>query len=71
MAKATKRLPLATGRDNAPPVASLTPNQMAAALVALLNGAERVPPVGQLRAMVRQANARSQRSTATGGRHHG
>jgi hypothetical protein len=66
MAKATERLPPAAGQGNDPPV-RLSLNQAAAALVALLNGAEQVPPIGQLRRMVRQATARSQ----TGGRHHG
>jgi hypothetical protein len=72
MAQAAKRLPPASVSGNdAPPTDHLSLNQMAAALVALLNGADSIPPIGQLRSMVRRGMARTQRARATGGRHHG
>jgi hypothetical protein len=71
MAKAAKRLPPATGPGNGePPAERLSTNQAAAALVALLNGAQQVPTVGQLRSVVRRA-CRARLISAKGGRRHG
>ena len=53
---------------NGPPTLSL--NQAAAALVALLNGAQQVPSVEQLRSVVRRA-CRARIIGAKGGRRHG
>ena len=48
----------------------LTEHEAAAALVALLNGAQQVPGVTQLRSVVRRA-ARARIISAKGGRRHG
>ena len=60
-------LPGARARNGPPP---LSLNQAAAALVALLNGAEQIPAIGQLRAVVRRA-CRARLISAKGGRRHG
>jgi len=71
MAQAAKRLSPATGPGNEePPADRLSAHQAAAALVALLNGAEQIPTVGQLRSVVRRA-CRAQVISAKGGRRHG
>ena len=71
MAQAAKRLPPATGPGNGePPAEQLSANQAAAALVALLNGAQQIPTIGQLRAIVRRA-CRARLIAAKGGRRHG
>ena len=71
MAQAEKRLPPATGPGNSePPADRLSTNQAAAALVALLNGAEQIPAIEQLRTMVRRG-LRARRNATEGGRHHG
>jgi hypothetical protein len=71
MAKAERFVPSSGEPGNELPTERLFLNQTAAALVALLNGAEQVPPIRQLRSMVRRNMARAQRARATGGRHHG
>ena len=53
MAKAERLVLPTSGRGNDTPHLSL--NQAAAALLALLNGAEQIPAIGQLRAVVRRA----------------
>jgi hypothetical protein len=69
MAKAERLVsPTARGRNATP--TRLTEHEAAAALVALLNGAERVPPIDQLRAVVRRA-CRARLIAAKGGRRHG
>ena len=60
-------LPGAQARNGHPP---LSLNQAAAALVALLNGAQHVPSVKQLRSVVRRA-CRARIISAKGGRRHG
>jgi hypothetical protein len=70
MAKAEGFVLPASGAGNDTPPVSLSLNQTAAALKALLNGAEQVPTVGQLRSMVRRG-MRARRTAAKGGRRHG
>ena len=71
MAKAAERLPLASGPGNGePPANRLSAHEAAAALVAMLNGAEDLPTIGQLRAVVRRA-CRARLISAKGGRRHG
>jgi len=70
MAKADRPVsPTARGRNKAP-VQQLTEHEAAAALVSLLNGAERVPAIGRLRSVVRRA-CRARLIAAKGGRRHG
>jgi len=69
MAKATGRIPTAKGVGNVRPT-GLSEHEAAAALVALLNGAQQVPGVAQLRAVVRRA-ARAQLIVPKGRRRHG
>jgi hypothetical protein len=52
------------------PRGSLSLNQAAAALVALLNGAGHIPTISDLRSMVRRG-LRARRNAAKGGRRHG
>ena len=69
MAKADRPVsPTARGRNAAP--TQLTEHEAAAALVALLNGAEQVPPIAHLRSVVRRA-CRARLIAAKGGRRHG
>jgi hypothetical protein len=70
MAKAETFVPLGADPRNEPPPQSLSLNQAAAALVALVNGAERIPAVRQLRSVVRRA-CRARIISAKGGRRHG
>jgi hypothetical protein len=71
MAQAEKRLPPAAGTGNGePPARRLSTNQAAAALVALINGAEQIPAIAQLRSVVRRA-CRARIISARGGRSHG
>ena len=71
MAKAAERLPPATGPGNGePPAGRLSAHEAAAALVAMLNGAQQIPTVGQLRSVVRRA-CRARLIAAKGGRRHG
>jgi hypothetical protein len=60
-------LPGAQARNGPPP---LSLNQAAAALVALLNRAEQLPTIRQLRSVVRRA-CRARLISAKGGRRHG
>jgi hypothetical protein len=69
MAKAERLVLPATGPGNEP-LGRLSLNQAAAALVALINGAERIPAVRQLRSVVRRA-CRARIISAKGGRRHG
>ena len=69
MAKATGRLPTAKGVGNVRP-SGLTEHEAAAALVALLNGAEQIPAIGHLRSVVRRA-CRARIISARGGSRHG
>jgi len=69
MAKAEKLVLPATGPSNEP-LGRLSLNQAAAALVALINGAERIPAVRQLRSVVRGA-CRARIISAKGARRHG
>jgi hypothetical protein len=69
MAKAERLVLPATGPGNEP-LRRLSLNQAAAALVALINGAERIPAVRQLRSVVRRA-CRARIISARGGRRHG
>ena len=68
MAKAERLVLPTSGPGNEPPPLSL--NQAAAALVALLNGAEQIPAIGHLRSVVRRA-CRARLISAKGGRRHG
>jgi hypothetical protein len=69
MVKASKALsPTARGRNAVP--TGLTEHEAAAALVALLNGAEQIPAVAMLRSIVKRA-ARARIISARGGRRHG
>jgi hypothetical protein len=70
MIKAASLVPPAASRCNETPAERLSLNQTACALVALLNGAERVPTIADLRSMVRRG-LRARRNAAKGGRHHG
>jgi hypothetical protein len=70
MAKADRLVLPATGSSNERPFGSLSLNQAAAALMAMLNGAEQIPAIDQLRSMVRRG-LRARRIAAKGGRHHG
>jgi hypothetical protein len=70
MIKAGSLVMPAAARCNETPSESLSLNQTACALVALLNGAEQIPAVRQLRSMVRRG-LRAQRNAARGGRSHG
>ena len=69
MAKAERLVLPAPGPSNEP-LGRLSLNQAAAALVALVNGAERIPEVQQLRSVVRRA-CRAWIISARGGRRHG
>jgi hypothetical protein len=69
MTKAERLVLPASGPSNEP-VRRLSLNQAAAALVALVNGAEQVPAIRQLRAVVRRA-CRARIISAKGGRRHG
>jgi hypothetical protein len=68
MAKA-ERLVLPPAGPSNEPLARLSLNQAAAALVALINGAEQIPAVRQLRTVVRRA-CRARIISAKGGRRH-
>ena len=68
MAKAGRLVLSIAGPGNEPPPLSL--NQAAAALVALLNGAEQIPAIGHLRSVVRRACS-ARIISAKGGRRHG
>ena len=70
MAKAERLVLPAAGPSNDPPLGSLSLNQAAAAIVALVSGAEQVPAIAQLRSMVRRG-LRARRIAAKGGRNHG
>jgi hypothetical protein len=70
MAKAERFVPSSAEPGNELPTERLSLNQTAAALVAMLNGAQQVPTVGQLRSMVRRG-MRARRTAAKGGRRHG
>jgi hypothetical protein len=70
MAKAEGFVLPASGAGNDTPPVSLSLNQTAAALKALLNGAGQIPPIEQLRVMVRRG-LRSRRNATEGGSHHG
>jgi hypothetical protein len=70
MAKAERFVLPPAGPGNEPPLRSLSLNQAAAALVALINGAEQIPAIGQLRSVVRRA-CRARIISAKGGRRHG
>jgi len=69
MAKA-ERFVLPTPGPGNEPLTSLSLNQAAAALVALINGAKQIPAVRQLRSVVRRA-CRARIISAKGGRRHG
>jgi len=70
MAKAG-RLVLSTSEPgNEPAVDRLSLNQTAAALTAMLKGAQQIPTIGDLRSMVRRG-LRARRIAAKGGRRHG
>jgi hypothetical protein len=69
MAKA-ERLVLPAARPGNERLGRLSLNQSAAALVALINGAEQIPGVQQLRSVVRRA-CRARIISAKGGRRHG
>jgi hypothetical protein len=69
MAKA-ERLVLPSPGPSNEPLGRLSLNQAAAALVALINGAERIPAIGQLRSVVRRA-ARARIISTKGRRRHG
>jgi hypothetical protein len=69
MAKADRPVsPTARGRNATP--TGLTEHEAAAALVALLNGAQQVPGVAQLRSIVKRAS-RARLISTKGRRHHG
>ena len=70
MAQAERFLSSTAAAGNEPPIVRLSLNQTAAALKALLNGAEQIPAIEQLRSMVRRG-LRSRRNATKGGRHHG
>jgi hypothetical protein len=70
MAKADRLVLPPSGSSNERPFGSLSLNQAAAALVAMLNGAEQIPAIEQLRSMVRRG-LRARRNATEGGRHHG
>jgi hypothetical protein len=69
MAKATQSVSPASRGRNATPT-GLSEHEAAAALVALLNGAEQIPAVAMLRSIVRRA-ARARIISTKGRRHHG
>ncbi len=69
MTKAERRVLPASG-PGTEPLGRLSLNQAAAALVALVNGAEQVPAIRQLRSVVRRA-CRARIISAKGGRRHG
>jgi len=69
MAKAARLVLPASGPGNEP-LGHLSLNQAAAALVALINGAEQIPAIRQLRSVVRRA-CRARIISAKGGRRHG
>jgi hypothetical protein len=69
MAKAVRLVLPATGPGNEP-LGRLSLNQAAAALEALINGAEQIPAIRQLRSVVRRA-CRARIISAKGGRRHG
>lgn len=68
MIKAERLVLPASGSGNEP-LSRLSLNQAAAALVALINGAEQIPAIDQLRAVVRRA-CRARIISAKGGRRH-
>jgi hypothetical protein len=69
MTKATRPVtPTARGRNVTP--TRLTEHEAAAALVALLNGAEQIPAVAMLRSIVKRA-ARARIISTKGRRRHG
>jgi hypothetical protein len=70
MAKAAEHLPSAIRPGNGEPLGRLSLHQAAAALVALINGADQIPAIQQLRSIVRRA-CRARIISAKGGRHHG
>jgi hypothetical protein len=70
MIKAESFVQPATEPRNKPMLGSLSLNQAAAALVALVSGADRMPTMGQLRCIVRRS-LRARRNAARGGRRHG
>jgi hypothetical protein len=70
MIKAGSLVTPTASRCNETPTEHLSLNQTACALVALLNGAEQIPAVRQLRSMVRRG-LRARRSAVRGGRRHG
>jgi hypothetical protein len=69
MAKAARLVLPASGPGNEP-LRRLSLNQAAAALVALINGAEQIPAIGQLRSVVRRV-ARARIISTKGRRRHG
>jgi hypothetical protein len=69
MAKADRPVPPTARGRNATPT-GLTEHEAAAALVALLNGAEQVPGVAQLRSVVKCAR-RARVISTKGRRRHG
>ena len=69
MAKADRPVSPSARWRNATPT-RLTEHEAAAALVALLNGAEQIPAVAMLRSIVKRA-ARAQIISLKGRRHHG
>jgi hypothetical protein len=70
MARAASLITVPAAHCNETPTERLSLNQTACALVALLNGAEQIPAIEQLRSMVRRG-LRARRNAAKGGRHHG
>jgi hypothetical protein len=70
VAKAARLVLPASGPGNERHFGSLSLNQAAAALVALINGAEEIPAVRQLRSIVRRA-CRARIISTKGRRRHG
>jgi hypothetical protein len=70
MTKASKPVSPTAPERNALRPTGLTEHEAAVALVSLLNGAEQVPTIGQLRSVVRRAYC-ARIISAEGGRHHG
>jgi hypothetical protein len=69
MIKAERLVLPAARPGNEPPLGSLSLNQAAAALVALVNGAEQIPTIADLRCLVRRG-LRARRNAAKGGRRY-
>jgi hypothetical protein len=69
MIKAGSLVPPAAASCNETPTEHLSLNQTACALVALLNGAEQIPTIADLRSRVRRG-LRARRNAAKGGRRH-